>query len=203
MEEHHAVTVKTGDQYPSLTPKCFNCAHVLRGAQRKFCSTFCKEKFRSRRIEITCNKCGKKFFKMPDRRKKKKPLICRSCIAKKVMSSINQEGENNPSWRGGFKLWQKGKMGRDKNGLSWKHQRLLAWERDNYSCCLCGKHKEGWKPDVHHINTYRFSYSHRLSNLKCLCRSCHKKVEARIKRLWGGKIFGGGYVQRDQYRGLS
>jgi hypothetical protein len=110
--------------------------------------------------------------------------LCRSCC---------QSGDLNHAWRGGHKGWQKGKLGRDKDGLSWKHQRVLVWERDNYTCQDCGKSREdlGRRPDVDHIVPYRISASHALENLITRCRSCHKKAEAKRTELWGGKTWGG------------
>lgn len=98
------------------------------------------------------------------------------------------EGSLNPNWKGGHKSWQQGKLGRDKDGLSWKIQRQLAWDRDSLTCQDCQKKKEGWRPDVHHISPYRLSFSHALDNLKSLCRRCHKIAEAKIIELWGGKV---------------
>jgi len=113
---------------------------------------------------------------------------CRSCG-----TSVRMSGEKNPLWRGGHKYWQLGKFGRDKDGLSWKVQRRLCWERDNYSCQDCGKTKSelGRNPDVDHEIPYRISFSHDISNLKCRCSSCHKKIEAKRPELWGGKTWGG------------
>ncbi len=102
----------------------------------------------------------------------------------------DQSGPNNVNWKGGHDYWQAGKNGRDPQGLSWKHQRQLAWVRDDYTCQDCGKKEEGWKPDCHHVVPYRISFSHALENLICLCRSCHKKAEAKIPELWGGQSFG-------------
>ena len=80
--------------------------------------------------------------------------------------------------------WSPGRFGRDKDGLSWKVQRRLAWERDKFTCQECGKHKDGWKPDVHHISPFRVSQSHALENLRCLCKKCHRNEDARVQALW-------------------
>jgi transposase-like protein len=44
---------------------------------------------------------------------------------------------------------------------------------------------------VDHEIPYRISFSHALDNLKCRCRSCHKKAEATRVDLWQGKTLGG------------
>ena len=100
----------------------------------------------------------------------------------------DMSGAKNPSWKGGHRSWQQGKHGRDKENLSWKQQRKLAWVRDSLMCQKCGKNQVGRKPDCHHVIPYRIGFSHHLDNLICLCRSCHKRAEAEIQELWGGKV---------------
>jgi 5-methylcytosine-specific restriction endonuclease McrA len=171
-----------------LEKTCQHCnkPFLAEGAQRYrkiFCSTDCKfQALNERRvIEKTCPKC-----KQPFRGVKTGVPECKSC---------RQEGEKSHTWLGGHKYWQEGKLGRDPQGLSWKVQRQLAWDRDNYTCQEpdCGKTmaETGRKPDVDHVRPYRISQSHALDNLLCRCKSCHKKAEAKRTELWGGKPFGG------------
>lgn len=89
--------------------------------------------------------------------------------------------------RGGHKQWAQGRQGRDKNGLSWKVQRRLAWERDNETCQHCNE-KKSRRPDVHHIDPWMNSQSHALDNLICLCQKCHMTEEAKIQEIWGGQF---------------
>lgn len=152
-----------------------------------FCGVDCYKKWHYRekyQKEHTCSRCGLKY--VGDCRTT--VPVCRSCQSLLVKRG---SGPDSPTWKGGHRFWQAGKLGRDKNGFSWKSQRKLAWERDHYTCQECGEHREGWKPHVHHISPYRISFSHALENLICLCNSCHKKAEAQIKELWGGKSLGG------------
>ena len=106
---------------------------------------------------------------------------CRSC------ASDRMSGPNSPSWKGGHQQWSPGRYGKDKNGLSWKVQRRLAWERDKFECQHCGE-KKNRKPDVHHIKPWMNSLSHALDNLICLCQSCHLKEEAKVQEVWGGAL---------------
>lgn len=98
-------------------------------------------------------------------------------------------GKKNPAWRGGHKYWSSGRFGSDKNGLSWKKQRLLAWQRDNYKCSMCRRSKLSMRrnPDVHHIVPWRISFSHDLKNLLSLCQKCHKKEDEKYKNVVGLK----------------
>ena len=106
---------------------------------------------------------------------------CRSC------ASDRMSGPNSPSWKGGHQQWSPGRYGKDKNGLSWKVQRRLAWERDKFECQHCGE-KKNRKPDVHHIKPWMNSLSHALDNLICLCQSCHLKEGAKVQEVWGGAL---------------
>ena len=106
---------------------------------------------------------------------------CRSC------ASDRMSGPNSGTWKGGHKHWSPGRYGKDKDGLSWKVQRRLAWERDKFTCQHCHK-KKNRNPDVHHIKPWMNSQSHALDNLICLCQSCHLKEEAKVQEVWGGAL---------------
>lgn len=102
-------------------------------------------------------------------------------------SWVPPSGPDSPTWKGGFKYWSQGRFGCDKDGLSWKVQRRLAWERDAYKCQKCTRAPVK-KPDVHHIIPWRLSLSHSLDNLICLCKSCHKTEDSKIIDEWYGAI---------------
>jgi len=131
---------------------------------------------------VICVGCGKSFEKKRDRWGSRQPLPrCNSCRVVKHHETRDQEGENNPCWVGGSRYYQKGYRGRDKNGLSWKQQRKLCWERDGYKCQWSGCSWQGFhdelKPDCHHKIPYRISGSHSLENLVSYCKSHHKMAE--------------------------
>lgn len=104
--------------------------------------------------------------------------ICPSCVG---------TAEHNSRWKGGHRHWSPGRYGKDKDGLSWKTQRRLAWQRDDETCQHCHT-KKNRKPDVHHIVPFRISLSHALDNLLCLCQSCHLIEEAKVQDRWGGQL---------------
>ncbi len=73
-------------------------------------------------------------------------------------------------------------------GKGWSVAKKLARQRDKV-CQICKKNirQNGRNMDVHHIYPMRFfiedkKSAHKLSNLVCLCRSCHKKVDARGRK---------------------
>lgn len=91
-------------------------------------------------------------------------------------------GEDNPNWKGGYYNYY---------GSSWPEQRQKAIKRDGGQCSVCGEEEFTKKNtvDVHHIipkRKWNVSESHEemndLSNLICLCPSCHRKFEGRWQK---------------------
>lgn len=134
------------------------------------------------RIPVVCADC-KKHYSIKRKKLKVVPR-CRKCWERFNGKRVCQgyKGACHPGWKGGFKYYQPGKLGTDKDGLSWSVQQKLAWVRDSCTCQECGKSEVGWRPDVHHVVPFRVSLSHHLDNLKCLCRGCHKRADARFCR---------------------
>ncbi len=60
--------------------------------------------------------------------------------------------------------------------------RQYVLKRDNYTCQCCGKHKEGTKLHVHHIES-RKTGGNAPGNLITLCEDCHKKLHAGLIQL--------------------
>ena len=169
---------------------CRECGSPYTGkASQKFCSKSCGNRFRLKQVALEgcCSVCHRSYTltrsMVEDRTRKGVAAgdlsMCGDC---------GVSGENNPNWKGGHRHWTPGRFGKDKNGLSWKVQRRLAWERDKFTCQHCGEQKNR-KPDVHHIEPWMNSQSHALDNLICLCQSCHLKEEAKVQEKWGGQLF--------------
>ncbi|MFB6186224.1 MAG: HNH endonuclease [Halobacteriaceae archaeon] len=67
----------------------------------------------------------------------------------------------------------------DKYPSDWSSRRKKVYKRDNYRCQKCGARggKRGSSElHAHHIKPVSKGGSHRYSNLKTLCRSCHSDV---------------------------
>lgn len=160
----------------------------------KFCSKKCKERAmkqgQRRPYTVVCPDCSAaREVRMTPYRAKARgtQALCPQCHELRRSQRAFTEGTANPNWKGGHRHWSPGRFGRDKDGLSWKTQRRLAWERDNYICRECGV-KSRRNPDVHHIIPFRISQSHALENLKCLCQKCHMQIEAAVQEQWGGQL---------------
>ena len=166
---------------------CEVCNSRLQGRQTRFCSKPCQHTWEAQDTQVGCVECGTTYtVKRLVASRSRFSSRCRGCISRGALPK-NMVGENNPRWKGGHKHWSKGRYGKDKDGLSWKVQRKLAWERDSLTCQHCGV-KGKRNPDVHHISPWMNSHSHSLDNLICLCKSCHMKEDAKVHEQWGGQL---------------
>jgi 5-methylcytosine-specific restriction endonuclease McrA len=88
-------------------------------------------------------------------------------------------GEFHPNWKGGVSKRQSRKP-------NWDKYQKLTRDRDNNTCQACSINKvvTGQNMDVHHIVSYHSFEDKKLaniiSNLICLCRKCHMRVEHGI-----------------------
>ena len=156
---------------------CEKCGTPTPTDRSRFCSRKCMPS-QIKKATVPCPKCGKLRKSHLSEVSKLSNRLCQNCSSDKL------SGPDSPTWKGGHKHWSPGRFGKDKEGLSWKVQRQLAWERDSYECQHCHE-KKGRKPDVHHINPFRVSQSHALTNLICLCQKCHLTEEAKTQEMWG------------------
>lgn len=83
-------------------------------------------------------------------------------------------GERNGFWKGGKLKDQK-----DRKSSDMKLWRLEVYERDDFTCQMCGE--RGGKLEAHHINPYtdypdlRFEVTNGIT----LCRECHRSIKRK------------------------
>ena len=157
---------------------CAECGAALT-KNKKFCSKQCGDRngYLRRRKEYACIECNGVCFS--------ENTLCNRCNKiKHIAGFIGLAGDRNQAWTGGSEQWSPGRYGKDSNGLSWKVQRRLAWNRDKYHCTKCDKFNPVRRPDVHHIVPWRISQSHDLSNLTSLCKKCHKIEDEKAKKCY-------------------
>ena len=97
------------------------------------------------------------------------------CYHKDVVSTMFKgrsdfKGENNPNYK--FDKTDAERMD-DRSYLGYKEWRNLVFERDNYSCIICGN---GGAIQAHHIEDYSSNPELRtdVRNGACLCKKHHK-----------------------------
>lgn len=84
--------------------------------------------------------------------------------------SDGQKGEKGWNWQGGKTSWRN----EIYNSLDWKLWREAVFERDNYTCQMCGQH--GGRLEANHIKKFsdypdlRFEVSNGIT----LCKPCHR-----------------------------
>jgi hypothetical protein len=91
-----------------------------------------------------------------------------------------QVGEKHPNWKGGTSLLRHGEAKRRYKDPTFQMNRLMAFQRDNYTCQDCGVKLE--KPIAHHIIPYRISKDHSFHNLITLCWKCHTKRDLEFQK---------------------
>lgn len=174
---------------------CSNCSKKITKKQANinrsrnlFCNTRCHNEWQRKnpktgvdhhqykRVKISCEICDTVKEKWPSHVKKYTHQFCSNKCRKKWMQITRQNsGENNPAWRGGYEPYY---------GSNWQQQRRKARERDNKTCQNCKKHEDEFSEElhVHHIIPFRsfngnYNKANKLSNLTCLCRTCHTTLE--------------------------
>ena len=132
--------------------------------------------------------------------KKHKENISKAKVGHKVTQEtrdkISNSKKGKPTWNKGLKgylagekhyLW-KGLLNRHavhhriRQTLKYKEWRLSVFERDNYTCQICGKH--GCYLEADHIKSFaeypklRFD----VDNGRTLCRKCHENTPSFPKQ---------------------
>ena len=133
------------------------------------------------RQERLCVVCGKTFFATSSQVKTGRGKCC-SYKCSGIYQSEHRAGENHLNWQGGKSLWNN----RDSRGPGWPATSREVRRRANYTCRRCGKTEwqVGRRFHAHHIVPFWNFTSRRqanaMSNLECLCSSCHTIVESKV-----------------------
>lgn len=144
-----------------------------------FCSKQCYRNAHAP-VSVTCPICGKQFMRwisVPDG----EGIYCsRSCFGKAHSKQIS--GANHPNWQGG-----KSFLDIDRRGPGWERRSKKVRKTYRYTCQHCGKTENelGTHFHAHHIVPY-FNFTSRrkanaMTNLTCLCPSCHMKAERKLR----------------------
>ncbi len=160
---------------------------------RKCCSVACKNVFIRKHLIKKCEECGNTFeARKPNGMSLPSKRFCNnSCAVKfrmrsnhpwagKHLSEEHREkirlanlGERGNNWRGG--VW-KSQPQSERKSARYKRIRTKVFERDGYTCVLCGN--SGCELHVDHIKSYSKYPALRFEkeNLRTLCVPCHKNT---------------------------
>lgn len=117
-------------------------------------------------VTTSCIVCGKEFYHW--RVKSKKFLYCSNRC-----NGIGTRDEKHPMWKGGTSNERKTDSGRKKH----REWRVAVYERDNYTCQICGE--KGGRLNADHIKSWAKYPESRydIDNGRTLCINCHQKTD--------------------------
>lgn len=154
---------------------CDNCgksfnkppSHINRSVSN-FCGKVCFDEFQSSKLKKFCKICGCEFSLRPSELKKFSTCKSEKCRL------LNKAKENNPNWRGGVYSERRGKRFIDMTTKRYKSWRLFVFERDKFTCQVCGR--VGGDLCADHIKPYAYfpELRYEISNGRTLCVDCHK-----------------------------
>jgi hypothetical protein len=158
------------NKYKRLPKPCIGCKKVflVRPSQIekiKWCSRVCRiNHSKYAHIKIPCPKCNKVLIQ-------KRSKLCRSCTNIGISRPFCAK-ENNWNWKGGITP-ENQRIRHTPEYILW---RKSVFERDNFTCQLCGK--KGQIIHADHIKSFSNYPELRLNidNGRTLCVECHKKT---------------------------
>lgn len=182
--------------------KCNRCNEYYEGYGKKFCSNSCHAKMASenpdkneinRRVGISSklkflydkdirkSKIGElRFWKNKSFSKKHRENLSASHLDVKIP---DRSGDRHWNWKNGATKYSK----LLRNSKRWLRWRKLVFERDNYTCQICGANAKYDNKKVelhpHHIfpvrklvKTIFEEHIFNVNNGITLCKSCHKRI---------------------------
>lgn len=150
---------------------CETCGKVYEGwqseANRRFCSDGCYDRtranFKSTNHNFVCKECGQEYYR-------KHPHKCANqyCSKKCFIAhrKTNAKSDINHLIR---------------NSSAYKNWKKQVFERDKYTCRVCGDNSGG-NLNAHHIIPYSVDESLRIDvgNGVTLCTKCHTKAHQKM-----------------------
>lgn len=180
--------MKKKQRISSICPICkVLFVHPFAYRKSKYCSNKCWSK-RNPQVTVDCVYCGKLIWVYKSQVQRKK-YCSRKCYA--LNQRLIQKGANSHLWKGG--ATKENQVARTR--AVYREWRLNIFDRDNYTCQICGKRSGSGKRVVlhaHHIEEFSENLDKRydVKNGTTLCVDCHTlqhphliKQEIGAKRL--------------------
>lgn len=120
-------------------------------------------------LSFNCNYCGKQTYRYKGNAKGKYIYCSRICMGK------SKSGKNHINWQGG-----KSRISDIlRNSKEWRDWRKSVFERDNYTCIMCGNY--GCRLEPHHIKPKSkfIELVFNINNGATLCYKCHQKTKGK------------------------
>ena len=143
--------------------------------KKHYCSAKCRSTGSRAKVEVECDNCHNTFMKAPSVIERSKHHYCnKECRANYI------QGINNPFWKGG-KVTEQAKI---RGSLEYKAWRLDVFERDAFTCQICGD-DQGCYLNAHHLRSFARFPELRLdiNNGVTLCTECHQGFHNLYGRL--------------------
>jgi len=125
-----------------------------------------------------------KHWKLSDKTKKK--------MSKNKIGLPNENwiGDKNPNWKGGVSKKNKKERQLVMETLEYKNWRRFVFERDKYTCVMCGDDKGGNLEADHIIPvSINIKLIFETSNGRTLCKKCHQKITVEFnKKNWSNQF---------------
>ena len=151
------------------SPVCARRATTLGIIKIKRTATASKQKHVAEWRKRTCLICNSPYIAI----KRTQKYCSRKCAD--IANGQRVSGENNYFYING-----NSKNKRCYRGENWGVIRKKIYERDKWTCQVCGKHCNKKEIQCHHIVPYKNGGSNDSSNLVTLCVSCHAIVEQSL-----------------------
>ena len=146
-------------------------AQVRKAGWGKYCSRKCQGISQINGSIKKCLICGKNIYVTPSDEKLGRGKYCsRKCVAKSQIGKY--VGEKGSNWKGGVSSQNE----IIRRSYAYKRWRSLVFERDSYTCVICGKKGEVCADHIKPFALYpdlRFD----LDNGRTLCLDCHRNTE--------------------------
>lgn len=129
-------------------------------------------------ILYKCDGCNKEIYINPFKLKSQKHIFCsKECYKNNVGKFYT--GENNTNWNKNLTLEERQLNRRYTEYYEWRNE---VYERDNYTCQVCGSSKSGTLV-AHHLNGYNWDIEHRtdINNGITLCTRCHNEFHNKFR----------------------